>query len=511
MFKNGQLIDIIGDYNSGGTYFAQDVTLRRNSNVISPSTTYNQSEWTSYPKDDFSDVGSHTFGSTGSSTPLAFVNSPSVSNITTTSADISFSSNQNCNATVYYGTSTPLTSSVTSTGTNFTITLTNLQPNTTYLYQVELSTASEIISSTQTSFTTLLPVPTAPANLTASVSGNTVMLTWNDVLYESSYKVYRSTDNVQFSQIASLSANTTSYSDANVTAGNTYYYYVIASNSSGTSAPGNTVSITIPSSQLAADLFFTEYVEGSRNNKAIEIGNFTGQSVDLSEYSVKISINGSGTWDGELFLSGTLLHQDVLVLVNSKASKSLKKKADMTTSNSVLLFNGNDVIGLFHNGILIDVIGNLGSSSYYAQDQTLRRNPDILQPTTQFSMSEWTTFGKDDFSGLGTHTSSYFMFADKFGNQTNELTEYKLNGNYPNPFNPSTTIYFDLPPNATGKLVIFNIHGQLIKSFQIASGLKSITWDARDQSGNIVPSGIYLYRIITENGLSQTRKMIYVK
>jgi predicted outer membrane repeat protein len=88
----------------------------------------------------------------------------------------------------------------------------------------------------------------------------------------------------------------------------------------------------------------------------------------------------------------------------------------------------------------------------------------------------------------------------------NELQNIKFNlSNYPNPFNPNTTIRFDIKEYETGELSIFNIKGQLIESHQFESGKHNYLWDASEQS-----SGIYLYKLQTEC-ITETKKMILLK
>lgn len=86
-------------------------------------------------------------------------------------------------------------------------------------------------------------------------------------------------------------------------------------------------------------------------------------------------------------------------------------------------------------------------------------------------------------------------------------------GNYPNPFNPTTTISFALNYSAQVSLDIFNITGQrvttLIDSY-LETGEHAVFWDGRDQSGNAVASGIYFYRLEAD-GFAVTKKMVLLK
>jgi len=155
----------------------------------------------------------------------------------------------------------------------------------------------------------------------------------------------------------------------------------------------------------ASDLFISEYVEGSSNNKALEIANFTGVSVNISTYTIKKQTNGAGSWSGGLVLSGIIANQDVYVAANSSAVSEIKNKADYTGGVSEMTFNGNDAIGLFKNDVLIDIIGSYnGGSTYFAQNQTMQRKSNINGPSTTYNVTEWNVLATDTFSGLGEHT-----------------------------------------------------------------------------------------------------------
>lgn len=91
--------------------------------------------------------------------------------------------------------------------------------------------------------------------------------------------------------------------------------------------------------------------------------------------------------------------------------------------------------------------------------------------------------------------------------------KFELLGNYPNPFNPSTTISYTLPYQSSVELVIYDIIGRIVKSFNVSSqsaGYQSIVWDGRNGIGNSVASGIYLYKLSTGN-FTQTKKMILMR
>lgn len=157
-----------------------------------------------------------------------------------------------------------------------------------------------------------------------------------------------------------------------------------------------------------ADLFISEYVEGSSNNKYIEIYNPTNEVIDLSAYAIDLNTNGGASWskDGTGYsnyseLSGTIAAKSTIVYKNSNATIY---PGEATVCNAIN-FNGNDPVGLFKNGVLIDIIGTFnGGSADFAKDVTLRRKSNVTTPSSTYNASQWETLSKDDVSGLGNHT-----------------------------------------------------------------------------------------------------------
>lgn len=157
-----------------------------------------------------------------------------------------------------------------------------------------------------------------------------------------------------------------------------------------------------------ADLFISEYVEGSSNNKYIEIYNPTNETIDLSAYAIDLNTNGGASWskDGTGYsnyseLSGTIAAKSTIVYKNSNA----EIYSGQATVCNAINFNGNDPVGLFKNGVLIDIIGTFNSGNDdFAKDVTLRRKSNVIAPSSTYDASQWETLSKDDVSGLGSHT-----------------------------------------------------------------------------------------------------------
>jgi len=202
--------------------------------------------------------------------------------------------------------------------------------------------------------------------------------------------------------------NATVYVRMNASAASTYNAE-ITHNTADASPNAFSISgtATAPAGSYAADLFFSEYVEGSGNRKAIEIFNGTGSSVDLADYSIMKQVNGAGAFGNEKVLVGTLAHGDVYVIVYSNASNSLKDElyVDLASSEGFMSFNGNDAIALYHSSVQTDVIGIVDQvTPDWGKDVTLVRKPTIITPTTSFSFDDWNSFAIDTFTDLGMHT-----------------------------------------------------------------------------------------------------------
>lgn len=166
------------------------------------------------------------------------------------------------------------------------------------------------------------------------------------------------------------------------------------------------------------ELFFSEYVEGSSNNKALEIYNGTGSAVDLAAggYNVQTFFNGSSSAGLTIALAGTVADGDVFVLAQSLASAAILAQADQTNSSS--WFNGDDAIALRKGTTVIDVIGQIGfdpgtewgSGVTSTADNTLRRKSSILGGDANGSDAfdptvEWQGLAADTFDGLGAHAA----------------------------------------------------------------------------------------------------------
>jgi predicted extracellular nuclease len=164
-----------------------------------------------------------------------------------------------------------------------------------------------------------------------------------------------------------------------------------------------------------SNLLITEYLEGSGNNKAIEIFNGTEDFIDLGSYTLDRYSNGSTTPVVIALTAVGLPPGDTWVIVHPLAEAALLGLADQTDSN--LNFNGDDALVLTYAGdTVVDSFGRVGEDpgDYWScvdgttQNHTLRRlssvcTGDLIVDDEFDPCSEWSFFASDVFSGLGNH------------------------------------------------------------------------------------------------------------
>ncbi len=250
-----------------------------------------------------------------------------------------------------------------------------------------------------------------------------------------------------------------------------------------------------------SEIFFSEYVEGSRNNKALEIYNPTNKTVNLGQYRVVRWPNGSSQFSFALShkLSGFLPSRKTIVLVIDKQDITkvgldtpvvsiLKQKATLFLGNTDSLnfsmsFNGNDALSLekynaqLGKYVAVDIFGKigakpnpcwtdkypyLGQGNWYSMDRTLIRKSWIthgldsvgngilmaINPTSNFNpTSEWVSYPKDMFDSLGSHNCNCENMG-LFDIKNLELQFY---------------------PNPTVAKVVFNIEASMVKNICLVS------------------------------------------
>lgn len=149
-------------------------------------------------------------------------------------------------------------------------------------------------------------------------------------------------------------------------------------------------------------LIISEYVEGSRNNKYLEIANISDSEIDLAAYTLRKYVNGAEDNFDDMTLSGTLASKAVKVFRINTSELTLPEGVTAEATNSqVLNFNGDDPVALICNGEVVDLLGVFGDVDF-GKDVTLRRKSSVTAPSATYNVDEWDTLEQDDVSGLGT-------------------------------------------------------------------------------------------------------------
>jgi hypothetical protein len=165
---------------------------------------------------------------------------------------------------------------------------------------------------------------------------------------------------------------------------------------------------------LCTDLFFSEYVDGSTFSKGLELYNPSAvASADLGEYTVKTFNNGSSVANHEVSLSGTLAPGEVYTIVNPSAVPELIALADLL--DDVTLFNGNDATTLERNGVVVDVLGEVGvnpGEGWPVNDITMLHNtlvriPEVTTGSPDWDEvdDQWVDYPENTFEFFGEHNA----------------------------------------------------------------------------------------------------------
>jgi subtilisin-like proprotein convertase family protein len=271
--------------------------------------------------------------------------------------------------------------------------------------------------------------PLLPADDSDPSDGRMVLSSTNPAFFDAEYDAWPSLGNsgdaIFLSDADSNTVHEIAYGNStaatpnigSVGSGQAAYY--AGSNDGGAGLAANwsvTTSLTAraPASRAAGDLFISEYVEGSGNNKALEIFNPTDTQVDLAAnaYRIEIYYNGNTSAGSNIPLAGFVPAGGTFVIRNNSANSIAAQQ-----TSSILTFNGNDAIILRKGSQVADSFGRVGEDPGSAWtgggvstvDKTLRRKPEVVQgdviANDSFNPSfEWVQFNQDDFSGLGSHS-----------------------------------------------------------------------------------------------------------
>jgi endonuclease I len=321
----------------------------------------------------------------------------------------------------------------------------------------------------------------APENLAATtVSSYFVNLSWlpsisNDII---GYKIY------QNGFFAGYTANSTFTVDR-LDPSTLYQFSVRAYRSNYMeSSDGNLISTTTLDSDIyAKDIMITKYLEGSEDNKAIEITNKTGHAVNLNNYRLGIQFfSGSNYYFPAAYeLEGKIANNETAVILNPNANFSCitNDQARFVSAAPQLTFTGSSYVELRYKSSTVDAIGTKDiNNSGALGNVSLYRNSSVTQPTATFDLSQWQVYPSNYCEDIGTLAVNTFS--------ASTVNEFSI---YPNPVAGQELFVKGENLQKIQKVVIYDWTGKAIEI--VNSPFKA------SNSINIgkLPYGVYLLKI----------------
>jgi len=291
------------------------------------------------------------------------------------------------------------------------------------------------------------------------------------------------------------------------------------------------------------ELFISEYVEGSRNNKALEIYNPTTNAIDLSKYRVTRWQNGSAAWTAQMsdVLSGSIQPKDAMVLVLDRRDTTqtgqdtpvvlpLRLKADLFLSKDYntsysMSFNGDDAMSIdkYNDAtakwVPVDIFGKIGerpspawsdkppytgTGTWYSMDKTLIRKDSVMSGVAKNPLEfnpklEWVINPRDMFDSLGFHRCLCTQ-GPSVSVKAPVISQVAI---YPNPAVSMATVFL---PFEMEKLVCLNAAGQLVKVKFTHFGMDDMSQYSLDVAH--LPAGVYTLEFIAQNGAKATARLV---
>ena len=259
----------------------------------------------------------------------------------------------------------------------------------------------------------------------------------------------------------------------------------------------------IPAAAQPAELFISEYIEGSSNNKAIEIYNGTGAAVNLAAggYNIQMFFNGNPLATLTINLTGTVAAGDVYVVAQSSAGAAIIAQADQTNGSG--WFNGDDAVVLRKGTAIIDSIGQAGldpgtewgTGLVSTADNTLRRKASVTAgdttATNPFDPAiEWDGFANDTFNGLGAHLTPLLSCGPTLSVPQGTVGTRVVTAADPNGTVTSLLINSVTPPPAVGAITMSGV---------VPASTIGGTASATITAGATVPVGSYSVQVTAAN------------
>jgi hypothetical protein len=285
--------------------------------------------------------------------------------------------------------------------------------------------------------------------------------------------------------------------------------------------------ILSPSSSFAVEVFFTEKEDINLTDKIVinEINYNSADNFNTEDW-IEFYNNSDSLVDlsGWVFKDSDDLHVFVFPENLSLAPRSFLILCRDTTSflsffPDVNNYVGNMIFGLSGSGELVrlyDPQNQIIDSLSYDDETPWPTEPDGNGPTLELKDPDSDNSRGENWAASTGHGTPGMKNITQI-DEKKIIEDFHVRQNYPNPFNSETTIEYNLAFDSYVKIKIYNIRGQVIKSFtreKQSVGIHKIIWDAKSNEGTDMPSGIYFYRINIFSGSSniqETNKMILIR
>ena len=334
------------------------------------------------------------------------------------------------------------------------------------------------------------------------VGGPAAVLDNRNIPDHTGYKVERKTSSTgSFTTIATLPQTQTTYIDANPVVNTINHYAVTALYGSLEASLSNQQSLFVPSPTLVHYVYdngiptTSQTYNGSRVNKFSPTIHPAHNRYKVVAIDFYVQMMSSWALDLEIFNEVDGYPGELIHTMNIPAS-------------------------LFEQGwntIILDDVAELEitQGSFFAGFRTVANSARIGISNNTSGMTYVRAGAQTQYTILTTGVLMVRAWVDRFtGNGDIYDTPLAISAvNYPNPFNPETTISFNMPVKGHVSLQVYNIRGQLVDTLlnhEVASGRNEVTWKGIDAKGNSVSSGIYFYKIKTDEQ-TIVNKMLLMK
>jgi fibronectin type 3 domain-containing protein len=399
------------------------------------------------------------------------------------------------------------------------------------------------------SFTTQVGVPSIPVLVSPENEAidQPVALTfdWEEADLAETYRLQVSTVSNFSSTVVNVgNLTSTSYEFGNLQNSQTYYWRVNATNATGTGGWSQvwsfTTIIAIPDApvlvspaHMAEGVSTKPLLEWNQASRAetysVQVASdsaFTdivreAAEVDATSYQVMDELNPFTVYYWRVNatnIGGTSEWSDTLTFTTGQAfplAPTLVSPSDGGTDvvNALLLWNSVATATHYHlqisksDDFATTVVNNASIANTFYEATNLEK----------FTKYYWrvratSPVGSGDWSAVWNFTTGDIVSVERL--DSGIPTEYAMGQNYPNPFNPTTSIRFALPAESTVRLEVYNMLGQrvatLIADQYFSAGIFETVWNARDDAGHEVSSGIYIYRI-SAGDFTDLKRMILMK